>query len=124
MSQDHLTNDLNWCSGPGRVSGCMPSQIMRPQMDPYKNARLVYDFPRGWIGNREDPSIWLNSLLLDVFFKTMSHFLWNEDDLCLMTAFGIPDDDLSVLNVSGSQPKNLSDSHPAPRHELQYEPVS
>ena len=93
-------------------------------MDSYKTARLIYDYSRGRIGNREDPSVWLNSLLSDVFFETVSHFLWNEDDLRLMAAFRVPDDDLSVVDVSGSQPKNLSNSHPAPRHEFQYEPVS
>jgi len=93
-------------------------------MDSYKTSSLIYDNSRCWIGNREDPSIWLNSLLSDVFFETVSHFLWNEDDLCLLPAFRVPDDDLSVVDVSGSQPKNLSDSHPAPRHQFQYEPVS
>ncbi len=124
MPENHLAYNLNWRSRPGRVSGRMPSQIMRAQMDSYETAGLVYDYSHGWVGNREDPSIWLSFPFSNIFSKTMSYFLGNEDDLCLMAAFRVPDNNLSVLNVSWSQPKNLPDSHPAARHEFQHEPVS
>ena len=42
----------------------------------------------------------------------------------MTTTFGIPDDDLSALNVSGRQTKDLPDPHPAPCHELQDEAIS
>jgi len=50
--------------------------------------------------------------------------LWDKDDLCLLAAFGISQDQFPVINIPGPKLKHLADSHPAPGHEFQQQAVS
>ncbi len=66
----------------------------------------------------------LNSLVPDILFESVGHFLWDEYVLPLFLAFGVSERQLSVLDVSGSQLQDFTDSHSASGHQFQDEAVS
>jgi hypothetical protein len=50
--------------------------------------------------------------------------LRDEDDLRLLAAFGISQNQFPVFNIPGRKLEHLADSHPAAGHEFQQQAVS
>ena len=54
----------------------------------------------------------------------MGGFLWQENNLRLLTALWLGNNDFSILNISWFDVQNLTDPHAASGHEFQNEAVS
>ena len=85
---------------------------------------LCHHGPGRLIGNRENPIIGSLAVLIRIGAQTIRHFWGNEYDFVLIAAFGLLKDQLAILNVNQPQFQDLTDTHSAPRHQLQYQPVA
>ena len=83
---------------------------------------LNYD-SGGSIGYRENPVAYFDAIVTDIFLEPVRNFPWQESNLRLFSAFGIPDYSLPVFNILWSEFQNLADSHATSGHEFKQQPV-
>jgi hypothetical protein len=53
--------------------------------------------PRGSVGYRKNPGTGFDPIVTDIFLEAIRDFLRKEGGLRLFTAFGVSDDNLSIL---------------------------
>ena len=98
----------------------MPPEIVRSQLNP----GFLDDDPRCSIGDRENPVLRLDRLVLQVRPQPVNHLSGNEYDLRVLAAFWALDGKLLVVYISGSELQDFTDPHPSSGHQFQDEPVS
>jgi len=124
MPQDDFADNFNGCAGPACIGGCVPSQIMGPQVYADQFAGFFDNCQRCRIDDRKNSTGGADGLLADVFAEPLSHLLRNEDVFSLTAAFGIFEDHLLALHVHWFKLQHLTDVHPAAGHQFQDQPVA
>jgi hypothetical protein len=72
--------------------------------------------PCGSIGYRENPGTGFDPIVADIFLESVRNFLWQKSNLCLFSALGISNDNLSFLNIYGFELQNFADTQAATGH--------
>ena len=80
---------------------------------------LNYD-PSGSIGNRKNPVTYFYAIVSDIFLEPVRNFPWQESNLRLFSAFGVPDYSLPVFDILWSEFQYLADSHATSGHEFKH----
>ncbi len=124
MSPDHLADDLDRDTGSGGIGRCMPSQIMRPQLDSGYSSCFLHDDSGGRVCDREDSILRLNRSFFDVRPQTIYHLSGDENDLSVLAALWALDGQLQVGDIFGRELQDFTDPHSASGHQFQNEPVS
>jgi len=99
------------------------AQIVRPQFDADKLSGFGNDHPRTFIGNREKSIIRAFADFKGIFTEPVRHLLGNGYDFMLPSALGLLQDQFAILEVPQSEFQDLADSHTAPGHQFQHQPV-
>jgi hypothetical protein len=84
------------------MSGGMTPKIMRPQIDTRQLARLFYHHASSIVCNWENPLFNFNTLVLNVFSKSVCNFLGNVHDFGFPATFRIWQCDFAVLDIHRS----------------------
>jgi hypothetical protein len=124
MAKDDFGDDFNRGSGPARVRGCVPSQIMgtEPNANPF--AGISHDHPGGRVADRKDAILGWNRLVSNVLLESLRHLLGNEDHLFLAAAFRRPQDQPPILNVPGREFQRFTHAQTAPGHQLHEQAIT
>jgi hypothetical protein len=93
------------------------------QMNPDQFTGLFYNDPGSSIGYRKNPVTYFDVIVTDIILEPVRNFLWQESNLCLFSAFGIPDYSLPVFDILWSEFQNLTDPHATSGHEFKQQPV-
>ena len=102
----------------------MASQVVRADVHTDSVSCLLDDEPGRSVANRKDPVIGLQFFFPDVFLEPVPDLLRDEDNLFLLAAFRMSQDQLLLLYVSGSQLQGFAYADASPRHEFQEDPVT
>jgi hypothetical protein len=94
------------------------------QMNADQVTGLFDNNPGGSVGYRKNAVTYFDAIVTDVFLEPVRDFLGQESNLRFLPAFGISDDNLSFLNIPGLELQDLADTHAAPCHKFEHQPVS
>jgi len=101
----------------------MPSEIMGSQCNTHQSSGLFDDDPCSGVSNREYPLSRSNGFPLNVAAQPIGNFSGDEDQFRVLTTLGVLDRQLLVVDILGGKFQHFADSHAAPGHEFQKEPV-
>ena len=94
----------------------MAAKVVWFEVDADQHPCLLYHYPGRLIANRKNPIIWAFAVFDSVISKPVSYFLWNENNLVLLPAFGLPEDQFAILNVIHCEFQHLADPHSTAGH--------
>jgi len=102
----------------------MPTQIVWPQFDTHQLSGFGNDYPRTFIGNRENPILRALADFQSVLAKPIGCLLGDEYDFVLPAAFGLLQDQFAILEVPQPELQHFADPHTALGHQFQHEPIT
>ncbi len=86
----------------------MPPQVMWSQMDSDQLPGIYHHHLGCLIGNRKNPFIRTLSFFRRIITEPVGHLLRDEHDFVFLTAFGLSQDQLAILDIIQPQFQNLS----------------
>ena len=116
MPEDYLAHNFKRHSATACMGGSVTSEIVRSQMYTDKVTGLSDNRPGGLVTNRKYPNMCIEFICPNIFFETIGNFLRDKNDFLVSTTFGVMNDQLPVLNITGSQFQNFPNTHTSTGH--------
>ena len=95
-----------------------------PGMNADQVTGLFNNDPGSSVGYRENPGTGFDPIVTDIFFEPVRDFLEQEGNLRLFSAFGVSNYNLQVFDIPGLEFQDLADTHAAPGHKFEHQPIS
>jgi hypothetical protein len=87
----------------------MPPEVVGADLDSHQSSRFLHHGSGSRIRNRKNASARFDTLLSNILLEPIRDLLWNENNLCILSALGIKQDQLPILNVFGFEFEHLPD---------------
>ena len=97
---------------------------MRPQVDSNQLPGFYHHHSCRLIGDRKYPILRGLAFFRRIITQPVGHLLRNKHDFMFLTAFGLSQDQLTILNIIQPQFQHLSDPHAASGHQFKNQPIS
>ena len=93
-------------------------------MNAHQVTGLFNNDPGSSVSYCENPVTGLDPIVTDIFLEPICNFQGQEGNLCFFSAFGVSNDNLSILNIYRGELQDLAYAHTAPCHKFENQPIS